>query len=284
MKFTFLGTAAAERIPSLFCVCPTCVHAREHRGRNVRRCCSALINDDLLIDIGPDLPDVALDQQLPLERVRYALQTHPHNDHLNGLTFVSRSTGTRATVANQLDYYCGPSTPPMLEHKMQRPAGFFADPANQEAFNVTMHLVHPGDTMEFGNYSVQSIPANHDGIPDAMLYAIRDNRSGASVFYGTDTGPLDPSIWMPLATNGWRFDLFILDFTSPLGARNDRHLNREQFLETMGDARSAGLIDDGTRVMGTHFVHHSAPPHDELAAMLAADGIEPAYDGLTLSL
>ena len=54
MKFHFLGTAAAEGIPALFCECAVCKEAREKGGRFIRTRSQALIDDDLLIDFNPD--------------------------------------------------------------------------------------------------------------------------------------------------------------------------------------------------------------------------------------
>ncbi|MBR7098190.1 MAG: hypothetical protein IKC59_02145 [Clostridia bacterium] len=54
MKLQFLGTAAAEGIPSLFCHCETCKKARERGGRELRSRSQAIVNDRLLIDFPCD--------------------------------------------------------------------------------------------------------------------------------------------------------------------------------------------------------------------------------------
>ena len=55
VKITFLGTAAAEGYPNPFCRCENCEGARKVGGRALRKRASALIDDQLLIDFGPDL-------------------------------------------------------------------------------------------------------------------------------------------------------------------------------------------------------------------------------------
>jgi len=82
VRFTFLGTAAAERYPALYCRCSNCVEARALGGPNLRKCSAALVNHALLIDLGPDLPVAAQLHGLDLTYVPYALQTHDHPDHL----------------------------------------------------------------------------------------------------------------------------------------------------------------------------------------------------------
>ena len=54
MKLTFLGTAAAEGMPALWCECPTCAEAKKLGGKEIRRRCSYLLDGDTLIDFGPD--------------------------------------------------------------------------------------------------------------------------------------------------------------------------------------------------------------------------------------
>lgn len=54
MKLIYLGTAAFEGIPAIFCSCPICNEARILGKRNIRTRSQAIINDDLLIDFNPD--------------------------------------------------------------------------------------------------------------------------------------------------------------------------------------------------------------------------------------
>jgi len=55
MQLTFLGTAAAEGYPAIACGCDNCTVARRRGGRDLRKRSHAIIDDDLLIDLGPDL-------------------------------------------------------------------------------------------------------------------------------------------------------------------------------------------------------------------------------------
>src|SRR5262249_28510046 len=54
-SITFLGTAAANAFPEAFCSCRNCTQARSAGGKSLRKRSAALINDDLLIDLGPDI-------------------------------------------------------------------------------------------------------------------------------------------------------------------------------------------------------------------------------------
>ena len=48
MKLQFLGTAAAEGFPALFCQCENCKRARELGGRNIRSRSQALVDGKIL--------------------------------------------------------------------------------------------------------------------------------------------------------------------------------------------------------------------------------------------
>ena len=54
MILTFLGTAAAEGVPAVFCNCKFCNEARRLGGKNIRTRSQSIVNDDLLIDIPAD--------------------------------------------------------------------------------------------------------------------------------------------------------------------------------------------------------------------------------------
>ena len=54
MKVQYLGTAAAEGWPGMFCHCKNCEEARRRGGRDIRTRCQTLIDDVLFLDFPPD--------------------------------------------------------------------------------------------------------------------------------------------------------------------------------------------------------------------------------------
>lgn len=48
MKIQYLGTAAAEGWPGIFCNCPVCREAVRRGGKNIRSRSQALVDDSLL--------------------------------------------------------------------------------------------------------------------------------------------------------------------------------------------------------------------------------------------
>ena len=83
MKFTYLGTAAAEGFPAIFCNCKFCNRARQIGGKNIRTRSQALINDDFLLDIPSDTYAHSLNFDVRLDKIKYLLITHSHSDHFS---------------------------------------------------------------------------------------------------------------------------------------------------------------------------------------------------------
>lgn len=65
MKLKYLGTAAAEGWPALFCHCEACKKARKLGGKNIRTRSQAIADNRLLIDFCADTYMHVLQQGLP---------------------------------------------------------------------------------------------------------------------------------------------------------------------------------------------------------------------------
>ncbi len=288
MQITFLGTAASEVFPDPFCRCDGCAAARREGGRSLRLNSAALINDDLLIDLGPTLGAVAMNLGIDLAGVRYGLQTHRHEDHLDALTLENRQPRSGHPMLDgmsQLLLHCSHPVQDRIDRilKLRERDTTIRDPATAAAFGLEVVTIAPWQAFQAGSYRVQPVAASHDEGHESMLFALEDVRDGGRIFYGTDTGPLAPETWTRLAGMGWIFDLFVLDHTFGFGDRSTGHLNADQFLEEVTAARTAGVIGTGTRIIATHLAHHSHPAHSEIAAWAEQRGYEIAWDGWTVA-
>lgn len=72
MKLTFLGTGASDW-----------PRVKQPEMTFFRRNSSCLINDDLLIDPGPGVPDAIDEFKIAVSDIKYVLNTHRHYDHYN---------------------------------------------------------------------------------------------------------------------------------------------------------------------------------------------------------
>jgi phosphoribosyl 1,2-cyclic phosphate phosphodiesterase len=282
MLITFLGTAAANAYPEAFCRCDNCERARALGGPSLRKRSAALINDDLLIDLGPDIMTASFTLDRPLTRVRYCLQTHAHADHLDPSHFFSRSPEFGVVDAPRLHFYASTATAQRAAQLLERdcaPASLL-DPEVGERLNLEIHQIAALQSFTAGPYHVTAFPANHDPTVDPLLYAVEAD--GRSIFYGTDTATLPEETWQGFHRRKLRFDLVILDHTYGPDEPGSDHLSARQFIEHVARMREEGLLTDKARAFATHIAHEGNPVHPELADFAARHGYEVAYDGLTV--
>jgi len=284
MHATFLGTAASEGYPDAFCACANCEHARVLGGPSLRKRSSLLINDDLLIDLGPDLMAAAQMHGVTLANLRYCLQTHEHADHLDPSHFLSRSQFSAVRNAPHLDFYAsqGAIEGALRSVSTHQPVDALVASGTSEPLNLSVHAIEPFQTFAVGPYQVSSVRAAHGQAIVALLYVIE--REGRSLFYATDTGPLPEATWAALRAGRHRFTTIMLDHTFGWGERASGHLNREQFLEQIARMRDEGLLADDARIFAHHLAHHSNPVHPALVAIASQCGYEIPYDGLTVAI
>jgi phosphoribosyl 1,2-cyclic phosphate phosphodiesterase len=282
MELTFLGTSAANAYPEAFCRCENCDRARLLGGPSLRRRSAALINDDLLLDLGPDVQTACQALGRSLACVRYCLQTHPHADHLGASHLLSRSPEWGVVGAPRLNLYGSAATLQMAAELLARDTepGSLLDPEVGRFLNLEIHQVEAFQTFAAGPYQVTAFPANHDPAVDPLLFAVE--AGGRTIFYGTDTAALPEDTWQAFHRQKLRFDLVILDHTYGPEEPESDHLNARLVSEYAARMREERLLYRGGRVLATHIAHEGNPAHPELSAWAAEHGYEVAYDGLTI--
>jgi phosphoribosyl 1,2-cyclic phosphate phosphodiesterase len=284
VRIAFLGTSAANAFPEAFCRCGNCVQARILGGKSIRKRSAALVNEDLLIDLGPDIMTAASAPGCSLLGVRYCLQTHAHADHLDTSHLLSRSPGYGVVGAPRLHFYASPGTLRAAAHSLVRdcePGGFF-DPGVGERLNLSIHPICPWQALAVGPYLVTAFPANHDPVVEPLLYAIQMN--GRTMFYGADTAAFPEETWQGFHRGRLQFDLVILDHTYGPAEKGSDHLSARQFIEHVARMRGEGLLAPHARVFATHIAHEGNPAYPELAEFAGRNGYETAYDGLALEI
>ncbi len=272
MQLLFLGTAAAEGYPGIFCNCGNCQEARALGGKNIRFRSSLMVNQDLLIDFGPDLLAATYRFGITLWGITTGLITHGHPDHFYPGNFDMRRTPFTAELPIPTLNLFGPPDvvetlhtqfPDLSEHRM------------------TAQAVHPFETWEQAGYRIMAYRAYHAvGDLDCLFYSLDDGLH--SFLYATDTGPFPEATWEAL--KGKTFDCIILEETLGEGSQYTMHLGYEQFLTHVERFREDGMIKPGGRIIAHHMSHSGNPPHAKVEAVLNPHGIEVAYDGLKVEL
>ena len=285
MKLVFLGTAAAEGIPGLWCGCAICREARKRGGRDIRRRCSYLIDDDTMVDFGPDSFDQMRMADINLAELKRIIFTHAHEDHLSPVQFLYRRSpgfctdvpeykldvlGSRRTL-RELARGILSSNSPTLDG-----VGIF------DYLRLNPITVAPGEWAKSGDVELLPVPASHAPGMEAMIYAIR--RGGRTVLIANDTGWLADESWAML--DSVRFDAVIIECT--IGFRNPDANKTHQgfnttvkFRERLIDLR---CITDGTPAYVTHFSHNGLGLYEELQARFQPHGMIVAYDGLAVEI
>lgn len=131
-----------------------------------------------------------------------------------------------------------------------------------------------------GSYQVVAFPANHSSAAEPLLYAVQSK--DRTIFYGTDTAGLLEETWQAFHDRRLQFDLVILDHTYGPNEETTDHLAAAQFIEHVQRFREENLLTEKARVLATHIAHEGNPSHDDLKALAAEHGYEPAYDGMVV--
>lgn len=271
MRLFFLGTAASEGYPGIFCDCTNCREARLLGGRSLRYRSALLVNDDLLIDFGPDLLASAQRFGRSLAGVTTGLVTHAHMDHFYTGNFKMR--GKAFTGGQSIPNLC-------LYGPRDISAALEQAYPDLSLLRMETHTVHAFDTWQEGGYFFSAYQAYHAvDYLETLFYSVEDGRHAC--LYATDTGRFPENTWQALA--GKNFDVIILEETLGSGSYT-QHMNFETFLEHTGRMRAEGMLRPGGRLIAHHLSHSGNPTHEKVQAILGPYGVEVAYDGLDIQL
>lgn len=269
MLIHFLGTAAYEGIPSLFCQCVTCQQARERKGKNIRSRTSVIIDKVLKVDFPPDTLYHSHQYGLDMNQIQDLLITHSHSDHLYAEDMAIRAEG-------YAQY--GESTMHVYGHDIPFRLCFQA--LNGLTHNYEFHRVLPFVPIQTQTATIVPLLADHDKLETCLLYYIE--KDGKSILYGNDSG------WFPEKTWAWlqdkKIDLAILECTTGRSLHRENHMNIDAVLETKAWMDTNGVLKEGAQVFVTHFSHNAGLLHEDLVDIFEPNGIQVAYDGLIVTL
>lgn len=279
MKFQYLGTAAAEGMPAVFCNCEYCREAWKLGGKNFRTRSQSIINDELLMDFPPDTLMHFHMHGIRGDKIKYIVFTHSHADHYYSTDLMRHGSCYAHNMAEEkLQIVCSEQ----LCERMQKDLAGVKKDVILEYF-----VAKPFQPMELGEYTLIPFPARHSGDSEgklALFYAIR--HQGKTVLYAHDTGYFFDEVFDYIKENHLYFDMISLDCTNAhLNSKpNANHMGLNSNAEVLARLREMGAVDEKTVCYVNHFSHNGNPLHEVLSESAAKIGFNVSYDGLKLEV
>lgn len=276
MEIQYLGTAAAEGWPALFCDCPVCRAARKLGGKDLRTRTQAIIDGTLLIDFPPDTYTHALNYGLRLGQIQHLLITHSHMDHFFPVELIHRHEHFGHNAKGMLHVYGNEAV----------------EKAFYDAVLIDRFKVHPlDDSVKFirlepfadftaEGYHIIPLPADHDKRETCLVYIIE--KDGTCLLYGHDTGlNMSQEAWDCIFDH--KYQLISMDATMGKKQTAGYHMGLPDDVEFARILEEKGCIDAETIRVVNHFSHNGEMLHADLEAFAAKHGMIAAYDGMKVS-
>ncbi len=279
MKLTYLGTAAAEGWPALYCRCEGCQTARINKGRDIRTRSQALINDDLLIDFCPDTYLHVLSYGLNLDKVQNIIVTHSHDDHLFPNDLLYRTDGF---CDNRAEHVIGVYGNDDSIKKVKDVANY-NNSLDRLLGSISLNVIKPYEGHTVGRYTIYPMLANHKEGEDAYIYTVTDGDK--TLLYGHDTGYLLPQTWDFIKNQGIKYDLVSLDCTHGKEDVVDNHMGINTCALVKDRLTLEGLVNEGCVFILNHFSHNCFYlSYDEIVKDASKHGFLVSYDTMSVDI
>ena len=273
MKVTYLGTAAAEGMPAVFCNCEYCKEARKLGGKNIRTRSQAIINDDLLIDFPADSYSHFLSNNIDGDAIKYLFVTHSHMDHFYINDFAIRDGAYAHDMrVDRLAVYCSKGA----AEKLDKTDGV-------EKYTIDYKALKPFEQVELKEYKVTALPAKHYPGDGALFYIIQGEKT---VLYAHDTGYFFEEVFDFIKEKNFVFDMISLDCTNvdiPISDEG-HHMGIDNINRLVERLEKIGAINGETKKVVNHFSHNGAPLQHKLEERVKPFGYIVAYDGLSIEI
>lgn len=275
MKIEYLGTAACEGVPAIFCDCDTCKKARLSGGRNIRTRSQAIIDRKLLIDFPADTYIHSLNYNIELSRIHTCLITHNHEDHLYTDELINRKKDYAYPQEGPLHFY---GSFPSFRALSDRIETLHLD----LQVRAYAHQIQYFKPLETEGYRIIPLKANHDILCDPVIYLIQKDQK--NLLYAHDSGIFPQETWSYLENHPIKLDLVSLDCTHAVNEQHrDGHMGLPSNIEVRRRLMEINCADDDTVFVTNHFSHNGTATYDEFVPVAEKENFLVAYDGMCLT-
>lgn len=276
-KLRFWGTSAGEGVPTPFCKCRICEHARKYGGKDLRTRSCFRLDEKIMIDAGADFVSQAMKYNEDTFNVEHILYTHTHSDHYNHTVPWLRSVAQEMKNENILNIYFSEEGIRKLDEVYKG--------EEAELDNVRFHALEYYKTYDIDGYKVTSLKGNHGtDIEKTSANYLFEFPDGRVLFYALDSGYYFEETFDYL--KNVKLDILISECTFPIENMGiDVHMGLTEERENLNRLLSQGTIDENTAVYLTH-ICGVGMTHDELVEYWKKENmkckITVAYDGLSI--
>lgn len=273
MKIKYLGTAAAEGVPAIFCSCDVCKKSRILGGRNIRTRSQAIIDDKLLIDFPPDSYVHFLKEGIDGIQLKNCLITHGHTDHLYAEDFEMRNEG----YAN----YENDKVTPFNVYITKKSKVFIKNKEKEyhvKYNTLDIHTITPFVPFIVDDYTITALKADHDTVTSPVIYIIDDGKS--TLLYANDTGYFPQDTWDYLEKIKPHFDFVSLDCTGGILNYHLGHMGLESNIKVKDRFLENGFADKDTVFCCNHFSHNNKVTYDEFVPIAKEQGFLVSFDSM----
>lgn len=274
MKIQYLGTAAAEGCPAIFCNCEICRKAAQRKGKDIRTRSQTIIDNKILIDFPPDTYMHMLRYEIKVPDIQTLIVTHSHQDHWYPEELMLRGKGFAENVNGILNIYGNEKV-----YKELKDAEKFVGESMTENAQILFHPVKEFQTFTAEGYKITPLPALHNRNENCYIYIIQKD---ATILYGNDTGYFPEKTWEFIKE--YHFDLISLDCTMQKYKEGTNHMGILDNVEVTERLKDIGCIDENTKIVINHFSHNGGMLHKELEKEVLKYNFVVAYDGMTIEV
>ncbi len=280
MKVHYLGTGGAEGFPGLFCECHACRKARLLGLKNIKSRSCTLINDTVILDVSPDLYFQAITNKIILSKVKSAIFTHSHLDHLDLFSLCLRARDCASVIPDLIDQdnfmtiYGSNKVILDVQEMIQKGK-------RENKSRLKIESIESLNEIDCEGVKIYPIKTVHDPSEECYIFAINDGESW--FLYANDSGLFSEHVYQRIEEISPSFDAVSFDCARGI-LPGDGHMGLDDNIAVRNELMIRGLVKQNTKYYLNHFSHMCGLIHDEMQVIVEKYGFQMAYDGMKLEI